>query len=90
MTIKRAVEAYCPNPLDQAVPPCYVRFALVFPVSNVSLAIEYLQRWAALFESEFPIFTGCIAPVKALNAKKGALEIRPTITSEFAMLVYSE
>ncbi|KAL5363926.1 transferase family-domain-containing protein [Aspergillus floccosus] len=77
MTIKAHFEAYGLTSLDHTIPPCYVRFAVLFPVPNVTLAVESLQKGAALLTFEFPIVTGCVAPVRTPGARKGALQIVP-------------
>ncbi|GES62660.1 hypothetical protein ATEIFO6365_0005080100 [Aspergillus terreus] len=77
MTIKAPFEAYSLTSLDHTVPPCYVRFALIFPVPNVASAVESLQRGAALLASELPVVTGCVAPVRTPGVRKGAMQVVP-------------
>ena len=82
MTIKTPFEAYALPSLDHTVPPCYIRFALVFSVPNALSGVEYLQNGAALLESQFPFLAGYVTPVRDPNARKGALQIEPIASSE--------
>lgn len=78
MTIKAGLfEPYGLTNLDHTIPPCYVRFTAVFPVSNIPLGVESLQRGADLLTSEFPFLTGCVIPNRNPGARKGALQIEP-------------
>lgn len=80
------------TPLDHIIPPCYVRFFLSFPVSDVPTAIAQLQAGMAILSSQVPFLEGDLVPCDRPGARKGLLEIRPrkpnTTGSEVLVVKY--
>lgn len=74
---KPLFEAYPLTGLDHTIPPCYVRFFLTFPVPDVALAVNQLQKGADNFIEKLPFLAGYLAPCETPGVRPGQLEIRP-------------